>query len=288
MNKIRCIGVPEHFNLPWHLAIEDGSFQQHGVTLLWNDEPKGTGAMCQSLRDGATDLAVMVTTGTIRECLKNPELTVVGTYVDTPLIWGVHAPKNCDSDILNHLHEAKFAISRFNSGSHLQAHFYASQQGITIRQDQFEIVHNLNGARKRFAEGGNILFLWEKFTTDFLVQLDEFSLLDELLPPWPCFLITARREVVENKPALVSAVLKVISESASKLMGNPQATALVSDRYDIPIHKAESWFESVKWNTDRSIHVNALQQVGETLYGLGMLESPVSMQAIEGIVTNLD
>jgi hypothetical protein len=31
MQKIVVCGVPEHFNLPWHMAIENGLFAKHGV-----------------------------------------------------------------------------------------------------------------------------------------------------------------------------------------------------------------------------------------------------------------
>jgi ABC-type nitrate/sulfonate/bicarbonate transport system substrate-binding protein len=31
--KIKIAGVPEHFNIPWHIAIEDGTFKKHGVDV---------------------------------------------------------------------------------------------------------------------------------------------------------------------------------------------------------------------------------------------------------------
>jgi ABC-type nitrate/sulfonate/bicarbonate transport system substrate-binding protein len=34
LQKIVVCGVPEHFNLPWHLAIENGLFAKHGVLVL--------------------------------------------------------------------------------------------------------------------------------------------------------------------------------------------------------------------------------------------------------------
>ena len=35
--KIRLGGVPEHFNLPIHLAKERGVFSSRGVDLEWTD-----------------------------------------------------------------------------------------------------------------------------------------------------------------------------------------------------------------------------------------------------------
>ncbi len=51
MEQIILGGVPEHFNLPWHMGIEKGKFSKKGVDLKWLDFPDGTGAMCQALRD---------------------------------------------------------------------------------------------------------------------------------------------------------------------------------------------------------------------------------------------
>ena len=46
MKTVRIIGVPEHFNLPWHLAMEEGAFAERGIDLIWTDVPEGTGK-CQ-------------------------------------------------------------------------------------------------------------------------------------------------------------------------------------------------------------------------------------------------
>ena len=50
MKTIKIAGVPEHFNLPWHLAIDNGDFEKENIDLQWTDVPEGTGKMCQMLR----------------------------------------------------------------------------------------------------------------------------------------------------------------------------------------------------------------------------------------------
>ncbi len=50
-------GVPEHFNLPWHLATENGSFEREGLRIQWRDYPDGTGAMVRDLRSNVLDVA---------------------------------------------------------------------------------------------------------------------------------------------------------------------------------------------------------------------------------------
>jgi hypothetical protein len=53
--------------LPWHLAIKDGDFENENIDLQWTSVPEGTGKMCQMLRDGETDIAVILTEGIVKE-----------------------------------------------------------------------------------------------------------------------------------------------------------------------------------------------------------------------------
>lgn len=67
MTTIKIAGVPEHFNLPWHLAIEEKVFDKQNINLQWTDVPEGTGKMCQMLRSGETDIAVILTEGIVKD-----------------------------------------------------------------------------------------------------------------------------------------------------------------------------------------------------------------------------
>lgn len=49
MDRIRVGGVPEHFNYPWHLAIERGYFNKHNINVEWTDYKNGTGAMVREI-----------------------------------------------------------------------------------------------------------------------------------------------------------------------------------------------------------------------------------------------
>ena len=57
---LRVGGVPEHFNLPWHLAIEAGVPRDLGIDLTWRDYPDGSGAMAAALRARELDAAAAV------------------------------------------------------------------------------------------------------------------------------------------------------------------------------------------------------------------------------------
>ena len=55
---VRVGGVPEHFNLPWRLAIENGAFADLDVSVEWTDFPGGTGAIMNALAAGDIDAHV--------------------------------------------------------------------------------------------------------------------------------------------------------------------------------------------------------------------------------------
>ncbi len=92
MKKVSIIGVPEHFNFPWQLAIEEGAFKSRGIKLEWTDIPEGTGKMCQMLQKGETDLAIMLTEGLVKSITEGNPAKIVQEYIASPLLWGAGAP----------------------------------------------------------------------------------------------------------------------------------------------------------------------------------------------------
>ena len=107
---LRVTGVPEHFNRPWHLALQRHAFRAAGVELRFASEKSGTGAMVQAVADGAQDVAVALTEGLLAAVVANnaavaaagagsgaEPLRYVGEFVTSPLRWmvaaGVHAPR---------------------------------------------------------------------------------------------------------------------------------------------------------------------------------------------------
>ena len=70
---IRLGGVPEHFNLPIHLAVESKQFESRGVKIEWTTFRGGTGEMAQALRNGEVDACIVLTEGIITEIINgNP------------------------------------------------------------------------------------------------------------------------------------------------------------------------------------------------------------------------
>jgi ABC-type nitrate/sulfonate/bicarbonate transport system substrate-binding protein len=139
MKTISIVGVPEHFNLPWQIAIENGSFMKNGIDLLWKDVPEGTGKMCQMLRNKETDIAIVLTEGILKDITIGNDSTIVQLYVESPLIWGIHVSENSAYNSISDLQDKKIAISRLGSGSHLMSIINAENQNWSIENLQFEV-----------------------------------------------------------------------------------------------------------------------------------------------------
>jgi len=60
---LRIGSVPEHFNLPWRLAISSGSLDTDELRTKWTDFPSGTGEMVRALNADEVDIAILLSEG---------------------------------------------------------------------------------------------------------------------------------------------------------------------------------------------------------------------------------
>ena len=211
MKKINIAGVPEHFNYPWHLSIENNEFQNIGIDLQWVNVPEGTGKMCQMLREGTTDIAVILTEGIVKDIVLGNESKIVQIYVESPLIWGIHVDAKSNFKTISDLENKKPAISRLGSGSHLMAIVNAQNHGWNTENLKFEIVNTIEGAVKSLTSQESDYFMWERFMTKPLVDKGIFKVIDECPTPWPCFVIAVRNEILENAPQNIAQILEIIN-----------------------------------------------------------------------------
>lgn len=264
-------GVPEHFNLPWHLAIENGLFRQAGLEVQYRDFPGGTGALTRALASGELDLAVVLTEGIAASILNGNPSRIIQTYVETPLIWGVHVAADSDIRTTEDMEGRSYAISRLGSGSHLMAIVDAKQRGWDVSELTFVKVGNLEGARKSLAAGEGDLFMWEKFMTKPFVDKGEFRRIDEVRTPWPCFMIAASDKVLESYPHQIKTLLKQINKSCEYLMHSEKAAEMISERYHLQLQDVNEWLSQTRWNTDWSLPTRALNKVVDVLSSLELV-----------------
>ena len=272
MKKIIIGGVPEHFNLPWYIALREKKFQNVNINLRWKDFPGGTGEMGQALRDKEIDMAVILTEGIIRDIVNGNPSSIVQVFVESPLLWGIHVA--ADSEFVN-IHDLKgtsAAISRYGSGSHLMAYVNAENHDWDLKKDlNFKEIKDLEGALKSLPKGEGDYFMWEKFMTKPYVDDGTFRLIGESPTPWPSFVIVARNEVVEEDGETIKEILDVINEITKDFKDIPQIAELIAERYGQEIEDVREWLDLTHWS-QQQISLEAVEKVQDQLLNLGLIE----------------
>lgn len=248
MKTIKIAGVPEHFNLPWHLCIEDGEFNAVGIDLQWTDVPEGTGKMCQMLRTGATDIAVLLTEGIVKDITEGNSAKIVQIYVQSPLIWGIHVAMKASYQNLSDLENKKVAISRMGSGSHLMSLVNASNQKWKTENLQFEIVNTIDGAVDSLPNGKADYFMWERFMTQPLVDQKIFRRIAECPTPWPCFVIAVRNELLESDPKIIQQILDIINTTTREFKEIPSIDRTLAMKYKLELAAVQEWLTLTRWS----------------------------------------
>ena len=255
IKTVRVGGVPEHFNLAWHLAIENGKFAEKGILIEWIDVPGGTGAMCKMLRNGEIDIAIALTEGVIADIVNGNPSKIVQFYVNSPLRWGIFVNAKSAINSIANMQGNKYAISRYNSGSHLMAFVNAANHGLNLNSEKdFKVIGDIAGARKALAENSAQIFMWEKYTTKPFVDNGEFKMIGECKTPWPCFAVVASNDFINSQPVTLDEVLAIVNESCNDLKFNDEAVDLIAWRYQIKLVDAMNWFGELEYAAKAEIN----------------------------------
>ena len=271
MKTVRITGVPEHFNLPWHLCIENGEFESVGIDLQWTDVPEGTGKMCQLLRDNETDIAVILTEGIVKDIIGGNPSSIVQTYVESPLIWGIHVAAESQFKTLSDLENTKVAISRYGSGSHLMAYVNAQNQQWNTETLQFEVVNTIDGAVEALTNGTADYFMWERFMTQPLVDKGVFRRVADCPTPWPCFVIAVRNEFLENNRETVALLLEIINNTTIEFKEIPSIDRTLASKYHQQLEDIQSWLSLTKW-AQKPLEEKVLNKIQNQLFDLKIIE----------------
>ncbi|GAB3723508.1 substrate-binding domain-containing protein [Flavobacterium koreense] len=271
MKTIKIAGVPEHFNLPWHLCIENGEFEAVGIDLQWTDVPEGTGKMCQMLRDGETDIAVILSEGIVKDINAGNPSKIVQVYVESPLIWGIHVAANSNFKKLSDLENKKVAISRLGSGSQLMAYVNANNQGWSTEKLQFEIVNTIDGAVESLTKGESDYFMWEHFMTKPLVDKGIFRRIDDCPTPWPCFVIAVREEILKKHPNAIAQILEIINITTQEFKEIPSIDRTFATKYHQKIEDIQEWLRLTEWS-QKPLSEKMLNKIQNQLFDLKIIE----------------
>ncbi|MGI9543782.1 MAG: ABC transporter substrate-binding protein [Cyclobacteriaceae bacterium] len=272
MIELKIGGVPEHFNMPWHLLLQSGKLAEKEIAASWTDFSGGTGAMVEALNNNQVDLAMLLTEGAVSGIDKRGSFKIISFYVSSPLVWGIHVPADSPFQTMNEVKGQRYAISRYGSGSHLMSFVDAKSRDWPLSALRFELVGNLDGARQALKEKKAEIFLWEKFTTKPYVDNGEFRRIDECPTPFDCFVICASQKALEQKEKAIYQTVKKVFKTAAKLYIDPMRSAIIANHYHLMEEDVEIWLDSVSWTEKIDLEKKTLKKVITTLSGLDLIK----------------
>jgi ABC-type nitrate/sulfonate/bicarbonate transport system substrate-binding protein len=277
MKKVRIIGVPEHFNFPWHLALADDAFKERGIDLTWTDIPEGTGRMCAMLEKQETDLAIILTEGIVKSITDGNPSQIVQEYIATPLRWGIHVGASSSYKTISDLQGTKAAISRYGSGSHLMAYVHAQNEDWDTENLKFEIINNLNGAVEALTSGHADYFLWEHFTTKPIVDRGTFRRLGDTTTPWPCFVIAANKNFLKQNDGTLQHILETINTYTTEFKRIPSIDRSLSNSYEQKLDDIKEWLSVTRWS-QKQIDRDKILKVNATLLDLALIKKTLNYE----------
>ena len=272
MLGLKVGGVPEHFNLPWRMAIEEGKFRKEGIQLHWSDMGGGTGQMIRGLENKTLDVAILLTEGGTRAILQGLDAKIIQVYVNTPLRWGVHVPHHSNIRSMEDLAGKTFAISRFGSGSHLMSYVMAHQQRWDTGELKFNVIGDIYGGLWALENDEAQGFLWEKYTTHPYTEQEKCRRIDEVVTPWPCFIIAVQKDIYDKYPEELKKMCKIVNAKAKEVKQNENSIDLISWRYNLRRSHVENWINETDWNYDGIEYPLAFEKTISYLLKLDLLE----------------
>lgn len=272
--RLHIGGVPEHFNLPWSIAVEKDAFGEAKIDVAWTYFSGGTGAMTKALASGDLDMAILLTEGYVSAIAQGLTAKIVKVYIDTPLIWGIHsASPNVHS--VEDCSPRNYAISRMGSGSHLMAMIHAQQLGIPVSEEQLKIVNTLDGAIDSLVKQETQLFYWEKYMTRPFVEKGLVKKVGEFSAPWSSFLVVATEESLAKNGESIKKVLDIMNARCAAFASNAEASKMVSHVFHMSLEEADAWLQRTQWNNGYDISRTQLENAQKALEKIGITTSHV-------------
>ncbi len=249
MKKIKVGGVPEHFNLPWRLAIEEGYFSSFEHKVIWEDQPLGTGQMVQKLKSGELDMAILLTEGVTKAILEDGlDAAILKVYVSSPLRWGIHVPFHSEIKTFDDLKDKTFAISRNGSGSHLMTYVKAEYEGWELEKINFQVVGDIEACMQSLEKNETQGFLWEKYTTFPYTVKERCRYIDEVITPWPCFVYAIPRNTDSSVLAQLQKMIDIVFQVAANVKTDEEFAEVIAWRYNLRLGQVKNWLVETNWN----------------------------------------
>jgi len=279
MKTVRIVGVPEHFNFPWQLTIDEGMFNEVGIDVQWTDIPEGTGKICELLRNNDTDLAVILTEGIIKDIANGNDTVILQTYVQSPLQWGIHVNANSNYYKIEDLFGKTAAISRYGSGSELMTYVNAANENWNFDSIKFKLVNTLSGAVDSLTNNEADYFMWDRFMTQPIVDAGIFRRIGVCPTPWPCFMIVAKRDFYNQNKAMIENLLEIINTTTSEFKLIPSIDKTLASAFDQKLEDIQEWLKITRWSQKKPSAIQ-FNQIISDLIKFKIIDKPLEYSEV--------
>ena len=275
---VRIGGVPEHYNAPIHRVLDRAEEYE------WTSHPSGTGAMLEALESGQLDMAILLTEGITKHAVSTKLTRIAGTFVDTPLPWGVHVSPNgavkTMADLNENISNLTFGISRFGSGSHLMAIVHAASLGKA--SPAFRVVNTMAGARDAMIAGEIDVFLWDITTADVFAREGAWTCIGTVSGDWPAFVFAVREDIDPVTLSKIGEFMSELSQECALMKCKPAESAqYIQEKYHVSNQQASDFMETIQWNAKPVFSSKSLATVVSSLAAAGIIpETSVDAGAV--------
>lgn len=275
MKTVEIAAVPEHFTIPLLQGIKKNYFSECPIHI--QEHPHGTGSMVRSLESRRVDIAIALTEGLVAAKLnEKSKLKVVATYVDSPLHWAsVAGYNNSQINSLKDLKDKTFGISRFGSGSHIMSYILADNEGWNASKDiKFKVAGGLEQLLQGVEKGEIDTFMWERYMLRPSVSGKRVKYIGDTITPWPCFMIAAHENFIENRGDELKKILIAIRKSTESFKANVEESLTDIQKYcSLNSEDSKTWFNDVRFSKDGSVSKKVLETTVKALTKTGVLET---------------
>eukprot|EP00126_Sphaerothecum_destruens_P009942 Sdes_comp20636_c0_seq1m15802 len=272
VRKFRIGGVPEHFNIPFELGLNNGIFKEHHVEIEFVICPGGTGEMIKKLNEGELDIAIGLTEGLVTTIAANKaNFKIASLYTTSPLTWAVSTGIDSKIERLSDLDGKRMGISRVYSGSHIMSFLVAKRENFS-KSNSFLSCGNFQNLRQSVNSYTSDAFLWEKFMTKSFYDARALKYIGEITAPWPAFCIAVHNDRLCSEKEPIRKVLQAIYDSCRLFQSNEElALKLILSHYVDSNQDAKQWFSTVSYSQSPRISLSMLNSCLKTLYDLNVI-----------------
>ncbi|KAL2040654.1 hypothetical protein N7G274_006633 [Stereocaulon virgatum] len=284
--------VPEHFSTPLHFAATHFSLS---CTLI--PYPSGTGHMIASLQNREIDVGIGLTEGWIAGSGsvgkgKEAGYKLVGTYVETPLCWGVSTGGRREDIVVGGVQGLrggkKMGVSRVGSGSYVMGFVLADREGWLDPGGKgpppFEVVplQTFEKLREAVNNGGADFFMWEHFTSKRYYDSGAIRRVGEIYTPWPSWHIVARPEIVRDER--LDVMIEKLNLGVRYFKEHQdEAVRYISTELDYSADDAREWLKTVEFARDvKGVSTSVVEETVKVLKKAGVL-GEVDVEGMIGI-----